>query len=723
LYASDVIALAGNPNSGKTTAFNHYTGARQHVGNYPGITVEKKEGTAKLDGKNIILVDLPGTYSLTAYSLEEIVARKVLAEERPGAVIDVLNAGVLNRNLYLSVQLLELGMPIVLALNMMDEAESQGLKVNIKRLEELTGIKCFPCVARNGEGLEPALRAAVELAKETKGKGKPLEISYGTDLDLTLNDMTPLIEENKVLTDFYPARWVALKFLENDTEVIDRAKKANPQITEKLEGMVDKVTKHLKTTMDTYPEALIADYRYGWINSILKNGVIENQEEVFSRTDFSDKIDRVLTHRIVGPVILLLVLYCLYYVTIQIGAYPNDWVSAFFDWLSGLMGDLLENSPGIKSLVCDGIIAGVGGVLGFVPLIMIMFLFISILEDSGYMARVAYMMDRIFRIFGLHGASIMPFIISGGIAGGCAVPGVMATRTLRSPLERLATILTLPFMMCGAKIPVIMLFTSVFFEKHQALYMSLFTVAGWVVALLVALFLRHTIIPGKSTPFVMELPPYRMPVASGVVIHTWERTWQYIKKAGTVILAISILMWASMTYPSPSDEQEAQIHGQIEAIQANTALSDEEKEAQVAELENSDQSSHLANSYAGRLGRSLEPITKYAGFDWQTNIALIGGIMAKEVVLTTMGTAYSLGAVDEDDTTSLKDKVANDPHWNASPANTMAFLVFTLLYSPCFVTLLVIRQETGKWRWTFWSLFFNLGLAFVAAVIVKHLMT
>jgi ferrous iron transport protein B len=722
LSASEVIALAGNPNSGKTTAFNHYTGARQHVGNYPGITVEKKEGLARLDGKNIILVDLPGTYSLTAYSLEEIVARKVLAEEKPGAVIDVLNAGVLSRNLYLSVQLLELGIPIVLALNMMDEAESQGLKVNIKRLEELTGIKCFPCVARNGNGLEDALRAAVELANEAKGQVKPMEISYGPDLDLALKEMTPIVEEGKLLTGFYPARWVALKFLENDTEIIKRANTENPAVSGKLTAIVDKVTQHLRTTLDSYPEAQIADYRYGWISSIMKNGVLENVDEVFARTDFSDKVDKVLTHRLMGPAILLVVLYLLYYATIELGDYPLGWMESFFEWLSGTVGDMIQ-SPGIRSLVCDGIIAGVGGVLGFVPLIMIMFVFISVLEDSGYMARVAYMMDRVFRIFGLHGASIMPFIVSGGIAGGCAVPGVMATRTLRSPMERLATILTAPFMMCGAKIPVFILFVSVFFAEHQALYMFLFTVAGWAVALLVALGLRLTIIRGKATPFVMELPPYRLPLVSGVIIHTLERTWQYIKKAGTVILGISILIWAAMSYPSLSPEQEALIETQVAAIQANQSLSDEDKEAQIAEVENSDQSSHLANSYAGRLGRALEPVTQYAGFDWQTNIALIGGIMAKEVVITTLGTAYSLGAVEDDDPAPLKERIKSDPHWSMNSANTLAFLVFTLLYSPCFVTLLVIKQETGKWRWTFWSLFFNLTLAFVAAIIVKQLLS
>ena len=554
MYASNVIAIAGNPNSGKTTAFNRYTGARQHVGNYPGITVEKKEGLAHLDGVEVTLVDLPGTYSLTAYSMEEVVARRVLAEERPGAVIDVINAGVLERNLYLSVQMLELGMPLVLALNMMDEARAKGVNINYRRLEELTGMKCVPMVARKGEGLDDALRAAVELAKEAKGRIKPLEISYGADIDDAIKEMAPQIEKAGLLTDRYPARWLAMKFLERDKEIIGRAEKADPAVSAKMMAISDKVAAHLKATMSTNAESMIADYRYGWISSVLKNGVLEGADDILDRAAFSDKVDKVLTHRFVGPVILLVVLYLMYYMTIELGDYPLGWVETFFEWFSDTVGGLLGEGS-LNSLVTDGIIAGVGGVLGFVPLIMIMFLLIAVLEDSGYMARVAYIMDRVFRMFGLHGASIMPFIVSGGIAGGCAVPGVMASRTLRSPKERLATILTAPFMTCGAKIPVFLLFVNIFFSEHKPLVMFSITLAGWAAALLVARALRSTIIKGEPTPFVMELPPYRWPTFSGVVIHTWERTWQYIKKAGTVILGISILIWAMMTFPGPSDEQ------------------------------------------------------------------------------------------------------------------------------------------------------------------------
>jgi ferrous iron transport protein B len=716
---SQAIAIAGNPNSGKTTAFNRYTGARQHVGNYPGITVEKKDGTAHIDGKDVTLIDLPGTYSITAYSLEEVVARRVLAEDRPGAVIDVVNAGVLDRNLYLTVQMLELGSPLVLVLNMMDEVESSGVKIDIARLEELTGIRCFAAVARKGRGLDDALRAAMALAEEKKGRAAPLEISYGTDLDLALQKMTPIAEESKLLAEHYPARWVALKFLEGDKEVTGKAVAANPEASKKLQDLTDEVTRHLRATLDTYPEALIADYRYGWISSILRNGVLEHEDDVLERTAASDKADAVLTQRFVGPVILLVVLYAMYYVTIQVGNIPLGWTETFFEWLSETAGGAIQ-SEGLRSLVTDGIIAGVGGVLGFVPLIMIMFFLIAILEDLGYMARVAYMMDRVFRIFGLHGASIMPFIIGGGIAGGCAVPGVMAARTLRSPRERLATILTVPFMMCGAKIPVFLLFTGIFFKEHQALIAFGFTILGWVTALLISKLIRSTLVRGPATPFVMELPPYRYPILSGVLLHTWERTWQYIKKAGTVILGISILLWAAMSYPGLPEEQHESFHKEVAQIEANAeGLPQEEVDEKVNEVNNREAEAELNNSYAGRMGRMVEPITSGAGFNWQTNIALIGGVAAKEVVISTLGTAYSLGSVDPDESQSLADRIGSDPSWTV--ANATALLFFTLLYSPCFVTLLVIKQETGKWRWTFFSLFFDLALALVVAIAVNQL--
>ena len=711
------IAIAGNPNAGKTTAFNKYTGARQHVGNYPGITVEKKEGFTMLHGQQISLIDLPGTYSLTAYSLEEVVARKVLAEEKPGAVLNVLNAGVLERNLYLTVQLLEMGMPIAIALNMMDEARNQGLQINAVRLSELIGVPVVSTVARTGEGLEAALEAAVSLAQHPT-RPAPLIISYGQDVDEALLAMTPIIEEHQFLTAYYPARWIALKYLEHDEDILRQGQAANKDISDQLSARVNTCAKHLDATLRTYPEAVIADYRYGYIASLLRQGVITDTRNQRNRIAYSDKMDRVLTHQIFGPLIMLGVLYAMYFITFKLGEFPAEWLAASFEWLRGVADAALPEGP-FKSLLLSGIIDGVGGVLGFVPLIMIMFLLIAMLEDSGYMARVAYMMDRVFRFFGLHGASVMPFIISGGIAGGCAVPGIMAARTLRSPRERLATILTAPFMTCGAKLPVFLLFVGIFFEQNQTLVMFMLSLTGWAVALLTARVLRSSLIKGEATPFVMELPPYRLPTLSGVVIHTWERIWEYMRKAGTVILAISVLLWAGMTYPGISDEAAATFTSKRAAIEETMPEGDARKDALFA-VDAQEASAALRASAAGRIGTFLEPVTAPAGFDWKTNIALIAGIAAKEVVISTLGTAYSLGEVDPEENTTLADRIRNDSNW--TKANAVALLLFTLLYSPCFVTLAVIKQETGTWRWSAFSFFFNLGLAFLVAVAANQIL-
>jgi ferrous iron transport protein B len=753
-----LIAVAGNPNSGKTTAFNRYTGARQHVGNYPGVTVEKKSGTTRLDGRDVTLMDLPGMYSMSAYSPEETAARQALTadDEIPGAIIDVVNAGVLERNLYLTVQFLEMGLPVVICLNMMDEARARGLLIDVERLEELTGARAVPAVARSGEGLEETLRAAVDLAERSGGRVPPLEISYGPDLEAALAEMEPLVREAGLFAGIYPPRWTAMKFLEYDEDVMRGAAAAAPELAAHLCAAADKTTAHLRSTLGVDGEAVAADYRYGWIRSILRKGVLRVEDERKQRIDVSDKIDLVLTHRIAGPLFLLAVLYGMYFLTIEVGAYPNAWLENAFDLLQSAAEKLMPDGP-LKSLMISGIIAGVGGVLGFVPLIMIMFMLIAILEDSGYMARAAYMMDRIFRIFGLHGASIMPYIIAGGIAGGCAVPGVMATRTLRSPRERLATMLTLPFMTCGAKIPVFLLFINIFFEKNKTQAMFLFTLAGWGVAMLAARFMRSTIIRGDSSPFVMELPPYRWPTVAGILIHTWERAWQYIKKAGTVILSISILIWAAMTYPGLPEDRETFYGTQKSVLEERlaalphdpaadaagkddgppapetTAPADKTEPAdttektrelirkQIAVLDNAAAAESLRDSYAGRLGIALESVTSPAGFDWRVNIALIGGIAAKEVVISTLGTAYSLGEVDDENTSGLAQYIREDKSWTMP--KVMAMLLFTLLYSPCFVTLVVIRQESGGWRWLFFSFFFNLTLAYCVAVAANRFLS
>ncbi|MFW5488478.1 MAG: ferrous iron transport protein B [Desulfovibrio sp.] len=718
-------ALAGNPNSGKTTLFNALTGARQHVGNYPGITVDKKEGRVTRGDTTLNIIDLPGTYSLTAFSQEELVARHVLLDERPDVCVDVLNAAVLERNLYLAVQLMEMGIPVVLALNMMDELKRQGTELDTKRLSELLKLPVVETVAKSGKGVDRLVEEAVALVEKTQGKWTPLNISYGPDLDPVIAEMTEHIGKAKGFPESMPPRWVAVKYLEGDDDILSYGER-NPELHAKLSELVEKVAEHCQATLQTYPEAIIADYRYGFISSVLKQGVIKVSHE--QRVATSDNMDKVLTHKLLGPVIMLLILYFIYQITFVVGEIPMGWMESFFGWMGDTATSLIPEGL-FQSLIVSGIIDGVGGVLGFVPLIMIIFFIISFLEDSGYMARIAYMLDRVFRIFGLHGCSVMPFIVSGGIAGGCAVPGVMAARTLRSPKEKLATLLTAPFMTCGAKLPVFILLVGVFFKEHQGLALFAVTLTAWAFALIVAKLLRMTLIKGESTPFVMELPPYRLPTLRGLLIHTWERSWQYIKKAGTVILAISILLWAAMTFPGLPESEQAKYEQQTAAITAQlespeVQTSEDTKaqlEDQLVEVADQEAQASLRNSVAGKLGTSIDGITKYAGFDWRTNIALIGGIAAKEVIVSTLGTAYSLGEVDPDDSQSLAEKLATDKTWTMATA--VSLMLFIMLYAPCFVTVVAIKQEAGSWKWAAFSVVFNTVFAFAISTIAYQILT
>ncbi|MFO7713544.1 ferrous iron transport protein B [Desulfosarcina sp.] len=720
------VALGGNPNAGKTTLFNALTGSRQHVGNYPGVTVDRKEGRYVQNGHDMHIVDLPGTYSLTAYSVEEVVARDFLVNERPQVTVNIVDASNLERNLYLTIQFLELGIPTCVALNMIDVAKSRGIEVDDKKLARLLGVPVVPIVARSGFG-KKALMDAVE----TVARGplpQPLRVSYGRDLESAIQEMEKVITGRAFLTDLYPSRWIAIKYLENDEQILKKGREADPQIADQLQAVTRRVGAHIEETLESYPEALIADHRYGFITSMLKQGVTRERHDK-NRLFLSDHIDKVLVNRFAGPIIMLLVLMGLYQFVFTYSEVPVAWCERAFEWLSAMVSATLSDGL-LRSLVVSGIIDGVGGVLGFVPLIMFMFFGIAVLEDSGYLARVAFMLDRVFQIFGLHGSSVMAFIVSGGIAGGCAVPGVMATRTLRSPKERIATLLTAPFMNCGAKLPVFALLIAAFFPDSRARMMFILTLISWGGALVAAKFLRMTVVRGPSTPFVMELPPYRLPTLRGLMIHTWERTWQYAKKAGTVILGISVLLWAAMTFPRLPDSQIEAYDNQRSGILSTAAphvvreieiskgaqpLSPgaAELKARLLDVESSRAGEALRHSLAGRIGIGMESVSRWAGFDWRTNIALLGGFAAKEVIVSTLGTAYSLGRVDAGGTESLAVRLVAEPGWRTLTA--WSLIIFVMFYAPCFVTVICISRESS-WRWGLFSMVFNTSLAFCLAV-------
>jgi ferrous iron transport protein B len=775
------IALSGNPNSGKTTTFNAITGARQHIANYPGVTVEKKYGSVNHKGYEVEVVDLPGTYSLTAYSLEEIVARNFLVNERPDVVVDIVDASNLDRNLYLAVQFKELGIPLIIALNMVDVAKTRGTKVDEEALSDLFGVPVVPMVARSNKGIQDLLDKIVEVAQEDH-EWRPEIITYGNDIDEGLNKIEDVIKKAPTLDKKYPERWLALKCLEGDDQIMELMK-GDLESSREIEGIRKRISKHTMNTLEEEPEGIIADHRYGYIAGITKKSV---KREIESRLNLSDKVDKVLTNRVIGPVIMLLILYGIYEFTFRISEAPVGWLEVFFGWLKGIVSGLIPDGY-LHSLVVSGIIDGVGGVLGFVPLIMFMFFAIAIMEDFGYMARVAYMLDRVLRWFGLHGSSVMALLISGGISGGCAVPGVMATRTLRDPKERIATLLVVPFMNCGAKLPVFGMLIAAFFARDRARMLFVFTILSWSFALFAAKILRSTMLRGPKTPFVMELPPYRVPTIKGLFIHTWERTWQYIKKAGTIILGVSILLWAMMTFPGLSGEErqfyeDQRVENRMSfltspdvkgLVQNEKDMKDLEEvlgryegsledgmenpesiaespfwpvAEQIVSLKKSggraqgetvlyiplalayidygekngaigleEQQAALRGTIAGRIGLLMEGITSTIGFDYRTNIALVGGFLAKEVIVSTLGTAYSLGEVDPEDSIPLSEKLRNEPGWNPLVAFTL--ILFIMLYVPCFITVISIKRESS-WKWACFSIAFNLVMAYLVSLAV-----
>jgi len=705
------IAIAGNPNAGKTSLFNHLTGAAQSVGNYPGVTVERKEGVARLNGRRVSVVDLPGTYSLTAYSQEELVARNFIIEDGPDLVVDVLDASNLERHLYLAIQIMEMGVPLLLALNMVDVAKRRGLDIDHAKLSELLGVPVVPTVGSKGTGIKELLQRCID-AIDGKVSVSPRAVTYGHEVDEEVDTLAELARGVTPLAARYSPRWLAVKLLEGDPEVekkvVELGGQAAPALLEAARKAVKAIERHCGDDCST----VIAERRYGYAAGIMKECVTLTGE---AREMNTDRIDMIVCNRFLGPLILVGVVAALFFTVFKVstewawvpwfgGWYaPVDWVEWFFERLAEAVAGLEPRAPILHSLISDALIAGVGGVLGFVPLIFTMFFLISALEDSGYIARVAFILDRVLQTFGLQGKSILAMIVSGGLgAGGCAVPGVLATRTLREEKDRLITMLVAPFMNCGAKLPVYAMLIAAFFPHRHTQMMLLLWAFSWVVALCAAWVLRTFVIRGEQTPFVMELPPYHVPVLRSLLLHTWDRTWMYVKKAGTIILAINVLLWALMYFPQPPDA--ANGNATPQAV-APPHASEAEQAADA-----------LAHSYAGRFGRALEPVTQYAGFDWRTNIALVGGFMAKEVVVGTLGTVMAMGDVDPGQSETLSQRLAGDPAWN--PLKGFALMIFVMVYAPCFVCMAVIWRESGSWKWALFSTVYSTIIAFVLTVLI-----
>ncbi|MFO7946477.1 MAG: ferrous iron transport protein B [Armatimonadota bacterium] len=677
---SVVVALAGNPNAGKTTVFNLLTGARQHVGNYPGVTVERKEGHATYDDQSLHIVDLPGTYSLTPYSLEELVARNFVIDERPDVVVDVVDATNLERNLYLATQFMELNVPVVIALNMIDLADNRGLKIDHNLLSQLLGVPVVPLVGTTGEGKQELLDTILEVSQ--KHRTPKVTVNFGSELEPHIAQVARKVQELNLDEQIgTSARWIAIKLLEDDAEVMD-------DIRERLDDpgpfldSIQEAQRHIERVIGDDPEIAVGDRRYGFIAGACRRAVSREQE---SGIDVTQLIDDVVTNRVLGIPIFLVMMWLMFELVFRLG----DWPMQGIEWSFELIGQLAAAHlpPGqLQSAIVDGIVGGVGGVLAFVPNILLLFMFIAFIEDSGYMARAAFVVDRLMSKIGLHGRSFIPMLIGFG----CTVPAVLATRTIDDEKNRLTTMLVAPLMSCSARLPVYLLLAGAFFAPEIAgkVIFSIYII-GVLLAIVVAMVLRSYVLPGETTPFVMELPPYRMPTLRGILVHTWERTWMYIRKAGTVILTASIIMWFLLSYPQPPADWAEQAAGPAH--------------------------SRAAYTYAGRLGKFIEPAIEPLGFDWKMGTSLVAGFAAKEIVVSTMGTLYSLEQTDEEDR-SLRQAVQNDPAFN--PLVAYCLMLFVLIYIPCMAVVAVVKQETNGWKWPLFLIVYTTGLAWIVAFCV-----
>ena len=701
-----VIALAGNPNSGKTTIFNNLTGLRQHVGNYPGVTVEKRSGEIHYKDHLIKIIDLPGIYSLTAFSEEEIVARNYILEEKPDIVVNVIDSSNLERNLYLTVQLLEIGVPLVLDFNMVDIAKKKGQEIDRKLLSELLGAPIVETVGPKGIGTYEILDAAIK-AKEGKDI-KKIEISYGEEIENELDRITRSINGHAG-TVFQPSsRWTAVKLLEQDQEIISKLKEAGPDKYSEIEKAVSASIRHINNILRDPPEVVIADARYGFIKGALREAY---EEADIENIDITEKIDSIITNRFLGLPVFALIIWLMFQFVFTLGKYPMGWIESGFGklsvWLSGLIpGELLS------SLIVDGIIGGVGGVVVFTPNIALLFLAIALLEDSGYMARAAFVMDRIMHKIGLHGKSFIPLIIGFG----CTVPAYMGSRILENKKDRLITMHINTFSSCGARLPVYILLAGAFFPAIAGNIIFSIYFIGILFAIIMAKVLRATRFKGELEPFVMELPPYRIPTFKGVFIHTWERTWMYLKKAGTIILAVSVLMWFLFTFPilgngDYSEDFEAEIT-LLEESHNSGEITEEAYVEAVTGIEGKIAAEKLEYSAAGRTGKFLEPAFRPLGFDWRMVVASISGIAAKEVIVSNFSTLFSLQGADEG-SVGLQQKLKE----SYDPLKGYTFMLFVLLYFPCLASMVVFRREAGTKEMLF-QMGYTSVLAWVVAFVV-----
>ena len=724
------VALVGNPNCGKTSLFNIASGSHEHVGNYSGVTVDAKEGKFTYKGYRFVLVDLPGTYSLSAYSPEELYVRKNLLEAMPDVVVNVVDASNIERNLYLTTQLIDMNLRVVMALNMYDELRARGDEIDTAQLGRLLGIPVCPTVSRDGEGIPELFDTVIAVyTRSDPSLARHIHIGHGRELEESIRRVRDLIWQNESVRSKYSTRYLAIKYLENDKDIagVIEALPNGSQIAAARDEEEARIERLLKTNA----ESAIVDAKYAFIQGALAETWKQHIEEKPRRT-LTDRIDAVVTNKWLAFPIFIVLLYIMFQATFTLGEYPMNWIDALVGQVGGFFARFMKDGW-LKDLIVNGAIAGVGSVLVFLPNILILYFFISLMEDSGYMARAAFIVDKLMHKIGLHGKSFIPMVMGFG----CNVPAIMATRSIESRKSRLVTIAIIPFMSCAGRLPIFVLVAGAFFPKNAALALLGIYLLGVVLAILSARVLSR-FVKDDDLPFVMELPPYRVPTGKAIWRHTWEKGKQYLQKMATTILIASVVIWFLGYFPRNAElvaaqeayavemdlqlDEDLPVEGVDAAHEARLAREDY-KESLAARVD-SLYAFQQAHSYIGRLGRAVEPALAPLGFNWKMDVGLLTGVAAKELVVSTLGVMYSQGAKisqgeDLSEDTALQAALVKD----ITPAAALAFMVFVLLYFPCIATFVAIKNETGKWRWAIASCAYTMVVAWVFAFLAFRLGT
>ena len=681
------VALVGNPNSGKTSIFNALSGGREHVGNYSGVTVDAKQGSCQYKGYKINITDLPGTYAMSAYTPEEMYVRQHLMEKMPDVVINAVVASNIERNLFLTTELIDLNPKMVVALNMYDELTRSGSKLDYEQLGAMIGVPMVPVVARDSKGLNELLDEVILTYENENPKVRHIHIRYSSTIENEIDSLAQRMKQNvDELPKCFPPRYWALKMLEGDSGVIESLKGAEHYAD--WEARSEKAAARIKADLGEDVESAVTNEKYGFIE-----GALAETYEISSvdSNRSTSLIDRIVTHKYFGIPIFMLLMFIMFWSTFTLGAYPQEWIEVGFEWLGQVVGAMMSDGP-LRDLIVNGIIGGVGSVAVFLPNILILYLFISLMEDSGYMARAAFIMDKLMHLAGLHGKSFIPLVMGFG----CNVPAIMATRTIESRSSRLITILINPFMSCSARLPVFILLAGTFFPEHAGMALFCIYIFGGVMAVLTARILRRFMFGEDETPFVMELPPYRVPTLKATLRHMWDRSEQYLKKIGGLILVAAVIIWFLSYYPRTG---------------ANVITPENIETTALAQSE---------NSYLGRIGKVCEPVMKPLGLDWRASVALLSGAAAKEIVVSTLGVLYSVDDAESDGASLSAHLIASG---NYSRAAALAMMIFVLLYFPCIATVAAIAQEAGGWRWALFSVVYNTLLAWVVAFAAFHIGT